>query len=108
MVEGQIEGAIFRAAKRIGYDSVKELQLEVIQKVITGNDIFAVLPTGFGKSLCYGCLPFVFDEIYKPEQPTIVCVISPLVGIIEDQVCDIDWMHFASQLYYILCLTSYR
>jgi len=37
MVEGQIKGAIFPAAKRIGYDNVKELKFEVIQKVITGN-----------------------------------------------------------------------
>ena len=28
-----------------------------------------------------------FDEIYKPAQPSIVCVISPLTAIIEDQVC---------------------
>ena len=25
--------------------------------------MFAVLPTGFGKSLCYACLPFTFEEL---------------------------------------------
>ena len=88
-VEGhdELERTIICAAKQLGYSSIKELQLEVIKKIITGHDVLAVLPTGFGNSLCYRCFPLVFDEIYKPEQATIICVISLLVGIIEDQVC---------------------
>ena len=58
----------------------------MIEKVVTGHDVFAVLPTGFGKSLCYGCLPLVFDDLFKPTELTIMCVISPLISIIEDQV----------------------
>ena len=57
-----------------------------MEEVVTGHDVFVVLPTGFGKSLCYGCLPLVFNELFKLTEPTIVCVISPLVSIIEDQV----------------------
>jgi len=42
MVEGQLQGAIVRAIKWIGYNNVKELQFEVIRKVITGNkNVFA-------------------------------------------------------------------
>ena len=78
--------AIDKAAKHLGYNNVKELQRKVIKEVIKGSDVFAVLPTGYGKSLCYGCMPLVFDEIYKPPEPSIVCVISPLTAIIEDQV----------------------
>jgi len=37
MVEGQLQRAIVRTAKQIGYDNVKELQFKVIQEVITGN-----------------------------------------------------------------------
>ena len=46
--------------------------------------MFAVLPTGYGgKSLCYGCLPWTYDSIFKVS---IVVVASPLTAIIEEQV----------------------
>ena len=80
------DSVIDLVVKRLGYDGVKDLQREIIHEVVVGRDVFAVLPTGYGKSLCYGCLPFLFDEIYKPDEPTIVCVVSPLLRIIEDQV----------------------
>ena len=44
------------AAKQLGYE---DLQLEIIKGIATGRDVFAVLPTGYGKSLCYGRLPLV-------------------------------------------------
>ena len=80
------KSVIFWAAKCFGYDSVKDLQYEVIEEILGGRDVFTVLPTGFGKSFCYGCLPWIFDKVCKPAQPTIVCVISPLVAIIKEQV----------------------
>ena len=80
----RIKSAVDKAAGLLGYSEVKELQWNVIFEVIKGRDVFAVLPTGYGKSLC---LPLAFDEIYKPDKPSIVCVISPLTAIIEDQVC---------------------
>ena len=78
--------AIDKAGKSVGYNEAKELQWKVIAEVASGHDVFAVLPTGFGKSFCYGCLLLVFDEMISPSQPSIVCVISPLTAIIEDQV----------------------
>ena len=50
--------AAISAAKALGFD-IK--QLEVIVKFAMGRDVFAILPTGFGKTLCYQCLPGVFQ-----------------------------------------------
>jgi len=37
IVEGQLQGAIVHTVKQIGYDNVKEIQFEVVQKVITDD-----------------------------------------------------------------------
>ena len=43
----------------------------------------AVLPTGFGKSLCYACLPTEFDLVLPVEGPSIVLVVGRLTrGVI--------------------------
>ena len=44
------------------------------------------LPTGYGKSLCYGCLPGAFDRLRRSKAKSIVVVISPLVALMKDQV----------------------
>ena len=40
------------AAQALGYNSLKEHQIEVVLAVAGGRDVFAVLPTGYGESLC--------------------------------------------------------
>ena len=81
--------AICIAAAKLGFADLKSHQLEVILAFITGNDVFAVLPTGYGKSLCYACLPIIFDHLLgipQGDPQSIVIVVSPLTAIIEDQV----------------------
>ena len=59
------------AAAKLGFADLKSHQLEVILAFVTGNDVFAVLPTGYGKSLCYACLPSpdcIFDLVSFPDQ----------------------------------------
>ena len=46
------------AAKELGYPDLKPEQLEVVESFVKGLDLFAVLPTGSGKSLarCFSCI----------------------------------------------------
>ncbi len=81
-----IKDVAVEAAQSLGCDSLKKEQMEVVVKFVTGNDVFAILPTGFGKSLCYACLPAVFNKL-NGTNGSIVVVITLLMAITEDQVC---------------------
>ena len=50
------------------YPEMKPEQLEVAATFIEGRDVFSVLPTGFGKSLSYACLPLVFDKFTELKE----------------------------------------
>ena len=82
-----IHAAADRAVQQLGYQSIKSEQLRVVVGVVEGRDVFAVLPTGYGKSLCYACLPLVFDQLQPSGDASIVLVVTPLTAIMEDQVC---------------------
>ena len=47
---------------QLGYQ-LQGKQKEVIIAYTSGKDTFVALPTGYGKSLIYGCLPLVFDSV---------------------------------------------
>ena len=82
MEKSVILEAAQNAAKKLGYPILNEKQKEVI---LTFLSVFAVLPTGYGKSLCYTCLPIAFDNILKTKG-SIAVVVTPLTAIINDQV----------------------
>ena len=42
---------------------IKDKQLEVISSVLKQQDTFAVLPTGYGKSICYVLPPLILDKV---------------------------------------------
>ena len=52
--------------------------------------MFAVLPTVFGKSSCFACLPIVFDKLLGSvgEERSIIVVATPLTAIMKDQVSE--------------------
>ena len=81
-----LEAAANNAATRLGYEEgLKADQLKVVVAFLSGMDVFAVLPTGYGKSLCYGCLPFAFDQLLLNKE-SIILVATPLTAIMKDQV----------------------
>ena len=53
----ELSEATVAATQALDYQQMKPQQLEVVQSFVKGNDVFGVLPTEFGKGLCYGCLP---------------------------------------------------
>jgi len=60
-----------------GFDNFKPKQYEIINKIVSGNDVCAVLPTGYGKSLV-----FQVSAIYL-DRPAVI--ISPLISLMDDQ-----------------------
>jgi ATP-dependent DNA helicase RecQ len=85
-----VESALRAIGKRYGYAEIKDKQRDAILAFVSGQDIFVSLPTGYGKSFCYQCLPLLFDILRSHEVPTsIVVVVTPLAAIMKDQVSDL-------------------
>jgi ATP-dependent DNA helicase RecQ len=64
--------------KHFGFPSFRPNQRQIIEAVLAGQDVFAALPTGGGKSLCYQ-LPALLREGFT-------VVVSPLISLMKDQV----------------------
>jgi ATP-dependent DNA helicase RecQ len=64
--------------QHFGHASFRPGQAEIIASVLRGENTLAVMPTGFGKSLCY--------QLASQLLPQTTLVISPLIALMKDQL----------------------
>ena len=61
-----------------GYQAFRPLQQDIVQAVLEGKDVLALLPTGGGKSICF--------QVPTLMRPGLCLVVSPLIALMKDQV----------------------
>jgi ATP-dependent DNA helicase RecQ len=64
--------------RHFGFQTFRPHQREIVESLLAGQDVLALLPTGGGKSLCY--------QLPALAQAGLTVVISPLIALMKDQV----------------------
>lgn len=80
--------------KYFGFSKFKGQQEEIITRLLDGNDIFVLMPTGGGKSLCYQ-LPALISE-------GTAIVVSPLIALMKNQVDAVNGLSSDNSVAHVL------
>lgn len=80
-----------------GHRTFRTNQLEIINATMSKIDVFVLMPTGGGKSLCFQVHTIITPELNMQQLPAVVdrgitIVVSPLVALIQDQVMSLKNM----------------
>ncbi len=67
--------------RMFGYPTFRDNQKAIIDTLLAGRDVFALMPTGSGKSLCF--------QIPSIIRSGVGVVVSPLIALMQDQVTDL-------------------
>ena len=79
--------AIDQVCEIFKISSLYSEQEECLKAVCEGKNIYASLPTGYGKSLIFYAIPVIADVVFNgPRGSSKVIIISPLKTLMEDQV----------------------
>jgi len=65
-----------------GFDEFRPGQAEIVEAILSGRDVLAVMPTGSGKSLCYQLPALLRDGL--------TIVVSPLIALMRNQVAQLQ------------------
>ena len=69
--------------------------MEALKTLYDGMDVFLWLPTGYGKSICFQTVPFLFDHKLNqaglpPYRRSVCVILSPLVSLMVDLVAKLQ------------------
>ena len=74
----QREQALYALKRFYGYDNFRNGQLNIILNILNNRDVFCIMPTGSGKSICYQIPALIMNGV--------TIVVSPLISLMKDQV----------------------
>ncbi|HRJ47983.1 MAG TPA: RecQ family ATP-dependent DNA helicase, partial [Opitutaceae bacterium] len=78
MTRSAVSALLKTLKSTFGYAAFRPLQREICEATLAGRDVFALLPTGGGKSLCF--------QLPALVRPGLTVVVSPLIALMKDQV----------------------